>query len=234
MIQGKRVLAVIPARGGSKSIPRKNITPLAGKPLLCWTVEVAQQVGEIDRIIVSTDDDEIGRVAGESGAEVYSRPSRLAADDALVIDTLRYLIEALRNEGESADIVMLLEPTSPLRSADDIRQCLALLQDSAIDSVATFKEAELNPCRAWRIENGQPDVFIPGVNPWLPRQKLPRAYQLNGAVYAFRADGLTADVPSILFGNSAAVVMPAERSVDIDGWNDVFLAEAILAGRGVQ
>lgn len=229
MINDKRIIAVIPARGGSKSIPRKNISPLAGKPLIAWTIEVAKQVGEIDRIIVSTDDDQIGRVSAENGAEIYFRPGHLATDDALVIDMLRNLIEKFQSEGESAEILILLEPTCPLRSAEDIEKCIGLMSDSNVDSVATFKEAELNPFRAWSIENGRPDVFIPGVNPWLPRQKLPKAYQLNGAVYAFRIKGLTNDVPAILFGNSAAVIMPAERSVDIDGWNDIYLAESIIA-----
>lgn len=228
MIDGKRVIAVIPARGGSKSIPHKNITSLAGKPLIAWTIEVARQVAEIDRIIVSTDDVEIGRVSAENGAEIYVRPAHLATDDALVIDTLRNLVEALRNEGEKADILVLLEPTCPLRSAEDVSRCIGIMADTSVDSVATFKEADLNPCRAWRIENDRPDVFIPGVNPWLPRQKLPKAYQLNGAVYAFRVDGLTEDVPAILFGNTAAVIMPQERSVDIDGWNDIYIAESII------
>jgi CMP-N,N'-diacetyllegionaminic acid synthase len=229
MINSRRVISVIPARGGSKSIPHKNISPLAGKPLIGWTIAVAKQVEEIDRIIVSTDDDEIGRVSAENGAEVYIRPAHLATDDALVIDTLRNLIETLQHEGEKADILVLLEPTCPLRNSDDIRKCIGLMSDMNVDSVATFKEAELNPYRAWRIENGRPDVFIPGVNPWMPRQRLPKAYQLNGAVYAFRVDGLTEDVPCILFGNAAAVIMPLERSIDIDGWHDIYLAESIIA-----
>ncbi len=229
MINGKRVISVIPARGGSKSIPHKNISMLAGKPLIAWTIEVAKEVEEIDRIIVSTDDDEIGRVSSGNGAEVYIRPAYLATDDALVIDTLRNLIETLRHEGEEADILVLLEPTCPLRSSEDIKKCIGLMSETNVDSVATFKEAELNPFRAWRIENDRPAVFIPGVNPWLPRQRLPKAYQLNGAVYAFRVNGLTEDVPSILFGNSAAVIMPKERSIDIDGWHDIYLAESIIA-----
>lgn len=234
MFNEKRIIAVIPARGGSKSIPRKNITPLAGKPLIAWTIEAAKQVKEIDRIIVSTDNDEIGGVSVKNGAEVYNRPAHLATDDALIIDTLRHLLETLRNEGEKADIFILLEPTCPLRSAEDIRECIKMISEEGVDSVATFKEAELNPYRAWKIENNRPDVFISGVNPWLPRQKLPKAYQLNGAVYAFMIDGLTHNVPNILFGNSAAVIMPPERSVDIDGWNDIYIAESILAKEGVK
>ena len=227
MIGDMRVIAVIPARGGSKSVPKKNIKLLGGKPLLAWSIEVAKQVEEIDRIIVSTDDEEIGAVSRQYGAEVYKRPGHLATDEALVIDTIRDLIARLAAEGEKAKIMSLLEPTCPFRSARDLEECLGLL-GKGYDSVATFKEAELNPHRAWKINDDVPDVFIPGAVPWLPRQKLPKAYQLNGAVYAFRTDKLPEDSNALLFGRKGAVVMPPDRSVDIDGILDFMVAEAIL------
>ena len=223
-------IAVIPARGGSKSIPRKNLVPLGGLPLIAWSIGVAQRVTCIDRVIVSSDDDEIAAVARQHGAEIRMRPAALAADDALVVDALRDLLARLAAEGNAPRTLVLLEPTSPLRSVEDVERCLALLADDDVDSVATFKPAELNPWRAWRIEDGRPETFLPDVNPWLPRQRLPPAYQLNGAVYAFRADRWTAEHPSILFGRAAAVVMPPERSVDIDGRLDLWVAEALLQG----
>ena len=127
MLNGKRVIAVIPARGGSKSIPGKNIRPLGGKPLLAWSIEVARQVSEIDRIIVSTDDAEIAAVAKANGAEVYPRPPHLATDEALVIDALKDLLQTLESEHETTEWVVLLEPTCPLRTADDVRECLKLI-----------------------------------------------------------------------------------------------------------
>ena len=222
-------IAVIPARGGSRSIPKKNLALLGGRPLLAWSIDAAREVAAIARIIVSTDDDDIAHVALDRGAEVDRRPAALASDDALVIDMLRDLLARLKAADEFPGIVVLLEPTCPLRSPADIEQCLSLLDDDAIDSVATFTSAALNPVRAWRIERQRPQTFLPNVNPWLPRQQLPAAYQLNGAVYAFRADRLTADRPSILFGNTGAVIMPPERSVDIDSRLDLFVAEAVLA-----
>lgn len=228
MIQDLRVIAVIPARGGSKSIPKKNIRPLAGKPLLAWSIEAAHAVPEIDRNIVSTDDAEIGGVAREFGAEVYVRPGALATDKAIVIDALRHLIGILQREGEQADIMVLLEPTCPLRAPADIRECIIKLVSEKLDSVATFKPAELNPHRAWRVEDGVPRPFISGTDPWKPRQELPPAYQLNGAVYAFRTARLPADSSSLLFGQSGAIVMPPERSIDIDRELDLIVAEAIL------
>jgi len=229
MLKDQRVIAVIPARGGSKTLPGKNIHLLGGKPLIAWSIGVAREVHEIDRVIVSTDDSEIALISRENGAEVYMRPAHLATDEALVIDTLKDLLQTLEQQGEKAEWIVLLEPTCPLRTSDDIRDCLRLLADGSRDSAATFKEAELNPHRAWRIVDGIPEVFIPEAVPWLPRQKLPKAYQLNGAVYVFRANLLSQETKSILLGRAAAVVMPRIRSQDIDDAVDFAIAEALLA-----
>ena len=228
MLDGKRVIAVVPARGGSKSIPGKNIRPLGGKPLLAWSIEVARQVSEIDRVIVSTDDAQIAAVGRAHGAEVYTRPPHLATDEALVIDALKDLLRALHAEGETPEWALLLEPTCPLRTAEDVRDCLKLAVQGGYDSVATFKDAELNPHRAWRLIDGVPEVFIPGAIPWLPRQKLPKAYQLNGAVYVFRTSLLAQEAKSLLVGKLGAVLMPRERSQDIDDAIDFTIVEALL------
>jgi CMP-N,N'-diacetyllegionaminic acid synthase len=230
MIVDKRVIAVIPARGGSKSVPQKNIRPLGGKSLITWSIEVAKATPGVDRVIVSTDSDEISRVARSSGAEIYRRPTHLATDEALVIDALRDLIARLKEEKETAAVMVLLEPTCPFRSVADVQGCLEMLA-GGMDSVATFKEAELNPHRAWRIEGGIPQVFITGAVPWLPRQQLPKAFQLNGAVYVFRIEKLPESSNSLLFGRSGAVLMPAERSVDIDNEIDFMVAEELLKKR---
>src|ERR1700757_4627412 len=140
MLNNERLIAVIPARGGSKSIPGKNIRPLCGKPLIVWSIEVAQQVSEIDRIIVSTDDSQISLISRKHGAEVYARPPHLATDDALVIDALKDLLQTLQAEQEKAGWIILLEPTCPLRTAADIRECLRRLSQGGFDLVATFKD----------------------------------------------------------------------------------------------
>jgi CMP-N,N'-diacetyllegionaminic acid synthase len=228
MLNGKTVVAIIPARGGSKSIPGKNIRSLGGKPLLAWSIEVARQVSEIDRIIVSTDDTEIGSVARTYCAEVYNRPQHLATDEALVIDALKDLLHMLKAENQIPEWVILLEPTCPLRTADDVRECLGLVAHNGYDSVATFKDAELNPHRAWRLIDGVPEVFVAGAIPWLPRQRLPKAYQLNGAVYLFRASLLAQEANSLLLGKVGAVLMPRDRSQDIDDSVDFTIVEALL------
>jgi len=236
LINDKRVVAVVPARGGSKSIPRKNLAILGGRPLIGWSIDVALRSATIDRVLVSTDDAEISDVAKALGAEVYTRPAALATDDALVIDALRDLIRRLRSEGEVADVLVLLEPTCPMRSTADVDECVALVASGEWESAATFRSAELHPHRAWRIDEGSPRPFIEGAIPWLPRQRLPPAYQLNGAVYAVVMDRLLDESEiGLLVGRTAAVVMPAERSVDIDTPHDLAVAEALLRGRdGMQ
>ena len=196
--------------------------------MLVWSIEIARQVSEIDRIVVSTDDAQIGAVSRFHGAEVYPRPEHLATDDALVIDALKDLIETLKAEGETPEWIVILEPTCPLRTAADVGECLKLVEQGSYDSVATFKDAELNPHRAWRLIDGVPEVFIPGAIPWLPRQRLPKAYQLNGAVYVFRAAMLEKETKSLLLGRLGAVIMPRERSQDIDDNLDFTIVEALM------
>lgn len=228
MIGNERVVAIIPARGGSKSVKLKNLHPLGGKPLLAWPIEVAKQTPEIDRVIVSTDHEEIAQCARDHGAEVIMRPDDLASDTAMVADVLRHHITELRKEGETAKYLTLLEATAPFRLPRDVTACLNLLENEGLDSVATFMEAEINPHRTWKIENNHPDVFIEGAVPWKPRQLLPEAHQLNGAVYAFVMDNLPADAVGLLFGKTGAVTMERERSFDIDDKWDFVIANALL------
>jgi len=230
MIRGERVVALVPARGGSETVPNKNVRPLGGKPLVGWPIDVATATDGVDRVVVSTDDERIASTARGFGAEVLDRPPELARDDSLVIETVRHAVEALSGRGETARYVTLLEPTSPLRDPRDVRACLdRVAGEPALDSVATFTEAEINPHRTWRLGDGdRPEPFVKGADPWLPRQELPEAYQLNGGAYAFDVDALPETGVSLLFGETGAVLMPPERSVDIDTEVDFAVAEAML------
>lgn len=228
MIDDKRVVALIPARGGSKSVPNKNIKLLAGKSLIGWSIESALMTKEIDRVIVSTDCMDIAEIAKSFGAEVKIRPNELSTDDSLVIDTIRHVVEELKQEGESLEYLVLLEPTAPLRSIEDIRKCIHQLNDENFDSVATYTEAALNPHRAWKIKNNRPEIFIEGAVPWLPRQRLPEAFQLNGAVYVAKTTAIDAKSLGMVVGRTGAVIMPKERSVDIDHHIDFIIAEAVM------
>lgn len=234
MIKNKKVVALIPARGGSKSIPRKNIKPFVGKPLIAWTIELALQSALIDDVYVSTEDEPIADVSKRYGAKWIPRPSKWAQDDALPIDVIRHAVSYWGQIKEHYDLLLYLEPTCPLRTEDDIKHCLTMLVDEPVRSVATFTEAALHPHRAWKIENERPKLFLPTANPWLPRQQLPPAYQLNGAIYAMEIDAVTLDNDTnngVLFVPIGAVLMPPERSVDIDGPADWQWAEFLMNQR---
>jgi CMP-N,N'-diacetyllegionaminic acid synthase len=228
MIDNNAVIAFIPARGGSKSIPRKNVRPLGGKPLLAWPIDTAFASPEIDRVIVSTDDPEIAGVATQFGAELHDRPKELSGDSSLVIDAVRHLKLQLENSGRSKQIFVLLEATSPFRTPQMISRCLRRLIDDNLDSIATFSESEVSPERIWRISDGKPSPYIDGAIPWKPRQSFDVAYKLNAAVYAFWLDRLPDVGPSILFGNFGAEVLPGDGLIDIDNERDFLVANEIF------
>ena len=228
MINSERVIAIIPARSRSKSIKDKNIKHIAGKPLIAWSILTGFSSKYIDRVIVSTDGEEISKISTSFGAEIIKRPSELASDTSLLIDALRDIILKLRKDGETAKYMIVLEPTSPLRNNQDIDNAIELIMSKGYDSVATFSEAELNPHRAWKIDNGEIKTFIDGAVPWLPRQKLPEAWQLNGAVYIFEIDKIPKNGVSILFGYKGSIKMPIERSLDIDNITQFLIAESAL------
>ena len=164
MINGNHITALIPARGGSTSVKHKNIRSLGGKPLVAWAIDVATAVPAIDRVVVSTDDPKIAACAEEYGAEVAPRSDNLSTDDALVIDAIRYHIGEWQQREQPADILVLLEPTCPFRSAADISNCLTLLIEEDCDSVATFQKAEVNPHRIWHLQDSRPALY-PGRQP---------------------------------------------------------------------
>src|SRR5262249_41233552 len=137
----QQIVAVVPARGGSKSIPRKNIVMLAGKPLIAWTIECAQACRLIDRVVVSTENEEIASIARQCGAEVpFLRPSVLAQDDTPMLPVLQHVISEVETRGSRVGIVVLLQPTSPLRSAADIEACILPVKEGAVSATMTVCE----------------------------------------------------------------------------------------------
>ena len=231
MIEGHRVVALVPARGGSKGIPGKNLRTVAGRSLLAWTVDLALAMPELDRCLVSTDDDEIATEARAHGAEIHRRAPHLAGDDALVIDTVRAVVDMLSDE-ERDGILVLLEPTSPLRHARDVQGCLDGLIAGA-DSSLTLATAAVHPKRTFQLEGSHLRPWLDGVDPWAPRQALtPPAYQSTGAVYAFWTRHLPPTERGIVFGRVHPVLMPRDRAIDIDDPVDLELVEALLR-RGV-
>ncbi len=228
MISNRRVVAIIPARGGSKSIKHKNLSLVNGKSLIQRAVECAKISLYIDRIIVSTDDEKIAEESRKSGAEVYIRDEAMATDTSLVADTVRSLILQLRQEGERAEYMCLLEPTTPLRKSKDVDKCISYLDTEQFDSVATIREAELNPHRAWRLKDDILEPFLDIVDPWAPRQLLPSAYQLSGTAYVFNADKFSKKLDtSFLFGRQGCIQVERATSIDIDHQIDLMLINQI-------
>jgi N-acylneuraminate cytidylyltransferase len=217
VIDGKQVLAVITARGGSKGVPRKNLRPVGGRPLLAWTIEQARAVPELDRIVVSSDDDDILAVARAWGAETpFVRPSQLAADATPGVEPVLHAIDAL----PGYDYVVLLQPTSPLRQAADIAGCLRhahALQAPACVSVA---RAEQSPYWMFRLGDASRLRPVLADQPVPPRrQELPPVYLINGAVYVAEVEWLRTH-RTFVAPETVGYVMPTERSLDLDTEED--------------
>jgi CMP-N,N'-diacetyllegionaminic acid synthase len=231
-----RVLGVITARGGSKGIPGKNLRPLAGRPLIAYTIDAARQAAAFDRLILSTDDPAIAGVARGLGCEVpFTRPAELARDDTAHLDVLLHAVEWLRDhDAYTPDLVMILQPTSPLRTAGDIRASIDLIRATGADSVVSVSEvpAHYNPMRTLRIDaRGFASLFVTGkpvrtrIN---RRQDMPIAWTMDGAIYLFRTAVLLDPEPS-LYGDRTAVYMtPGGRGVSIDDSDDWSHAERAL------
>lgn len=227
-VSSSRTVAIVPARAGSKGIAGKNLLRVGGMSLVARAVSIARQVDGIDEVIVSTDGEEIALEAKESGASLHWRPAHLAADDSQVIDAVRHLRDSLRDSDRPARYGVLLEPTTPLRSVADIERCVSAVHNGA-DSAATFTEAAVHPHRTFVIDEDTVEPYIDGAVAWLPRQALrPPAYQLSGGAYAFDLDKLPDAGLAFLFGRVRPVIVPRERSVDIDDEVDVRVVAARL------
>jgi len=210
---------------------------VAGRPLIAYTIDAATASRRLTRVIVSTEDEEIAGLARSLGAEVpFRRPLELAADDASSADVACHALAFVENdEGSLYDCVTLLEPTSPLREARDIDAALALFFESGADSVVSLCRLEApHPAKLKVIDNGKVKPFLPHL--WregLRRQDLEPVYFLNGAVYVVKKEMLVRK-KTFWSGNTVPYVMPPERSVNIDSWVDLQLAESLLQDRAVQ
>jgi CMP-N,N'-diacetyllegionaminic acid synthase len=213
MIDGQRVLAIIPARGGSKGVPRKNIREVGGWPLIAWTIEEARKAKYVDRLILSSEDAEIIRVAKEWGCDVpFVRPAELAQDDTPGIDPVLHAASML----PEYDVIVVLQATSPLRIAADIDGCIEHCMTKNAPACVSVTEADQSPFWMFRIgEHGKMQRLIEDGQAYARRQELPLVYVLNGAVYVARRDWLTSR-QTFLGEETLGYVMPPERSLDID------------------
>ena len=230
-----KILAIIPARGGSKGVPRKNLRPIAGRPMIEYTIEVAREVSHLfHRVIVSTDDQEIASIARAAGADVpFMRPDDLASDKSPTLPVMQHAVDFVEQQDDiNIDWVCLLRPTSPLRNADDIEGAVDVALNGETDSVISVVQVHaVHPVLMKRIEDGRLLPFSVEEPEGTRRQDLkPDAYMRNGSIYVTRRDVLMND--NSIWGQSIQpYVMPEDRSVGVDSEMDLKLATLLIEER---
>jgi CMP-N-acetylneuraminic acid synthetase len=227
------VLGAVFARGGSKGVPRKNARMLGGKPLLAHSVEAALAATCLDRVIVSTDDDELAAIARQYGAEVpFVRPSNLATDESSEWSAWQHAIRAMSDlSGRDVDVLVSVSPTSPFRSPADIDLCYERLKETDADIVVTVTPAARSPYfNMVVLEGDRARLVIPPLQSLNRRQDTPEVYDMTTVAYAARAP-FVLDAQYMFSGRVSAVIVPAERALDIDSEFDFRIAEMIVRSR---
>lgn len=228
MYKGKRFLAIIPARGGSKGIPHKNLIELCEKPLITYTIDAGMGSKYIDYIMVSTDDVEIASIAKHSGANVpFLRPAELASDTAKTVDVIVHAITGLEKLGESFDELVLLQPTQPLRTASDIDDAIEKYCNCNCRPLVSVSEVNDNPLLIRSIEGGRLKSLL-DISSTCRRQDMPTYYRVNGCIYINAVNEI--DNNTSFNDNIIPFIMEKSHSVDIDELSDLILAEYYLTG----
>ena len=227
MINGRKILALIPARGGSKGIKDKNIFPLCGKPLIAYSIEKAKKSKFIDMVLVSTDSEKIASIAKEFGASVpFLRPAKFAQDTSKSIDVIIHTIEELKKINVFFDILILLQPTSPLRTAEDIDEAIKTFEDNNEQPLVSISEVNDNPILIRTLDNSGRLNKLLEINSDIRRQDMKKYYRVNGSIYINRIPDL--NEYSSLNDNIIPYIVPTNHSIDIDEMKDLVLAEYYL------
>jgi len=221
------VIAIIPARGGSKGISRKNIVNLAGKPLINWTIDACLQSSFVSRVVVSSDDKKILEVASRSGAEPLLRPSRLATDTALTTPVISHVISSLEGQLDEVKYIVLLQPTSPLRTFRHLDAAFVRLKERGATSLISVSRPAHSPLKAFRSEGGYLKGLLNDKYPFMRRQDLPDTFLANGAIYIVDLNEFKSN-PTLLTDRCIPFEMDSESSLDIDDVNDLEMAESII------
>lgn len=224
------IISIIPARGGSKGVPKKNIREIMGKPLIAYTIIEALKSNLLQKIIVTTDDEEIAKVSKKYGAEIIREPQSFAKDESPVYDVVIYIIEKHLKNLEKDSIIILLQPTSPLRKAKDIKEAINLFLNNKCDSLISVCKSEHPPYWTMKVEDGFLKPFLGKDYFNKRRQDLKDTYIPNGAIFIASIDTLY-KYNSFYCENTIPYIMPRERSIDIDNELDFFLAEAMMLRR---
>lgn len=232
MINDKKVLALIPAREGSKGIKDKNIIEIGGKPLISYTINAAKNSKYIDKVIVSTDGDKIANVAIKYGVSVpFLRPKNLAQDNSNVITTVVYTLEQLNSNNEKYDIIVLLQPTSPFRNQNHIDEALEMLINNNLTSILSVCETDKNPTLIRQFKEN--NKIIPLIETDISlRQEMPKYYLLNGAIYINYTKDI--HINKYLKDNEYGYIMDKYHSLDIDEHIDIEIANLYLQRKLVK
>ncbi len=225
MYKQKKIFALIPARAGSKGVPNKNLKTLLGKPLIAWTIEFAKMCKYVDKVIVSTDSKEIAEVSKRFGAEVpFMRPKNLAKDDTPMYKVVLHAIRTLKALGEKFDVIVLLQPTSPLRTHKDIERAIERFLSSSAKSLVSV--CERSKYYFWAMEiNAYGYLKIKKIPS--RRQVLPKVYVPNGAIYISHVNVFLKE-KTFFTNRTLPFIMPEERSIDIDTETDFKIAECLM------
>jgi CMP-N-acetylneuraminic acid synthetase len=224
-----KVLGIVPARAGSKRVPRKNLAEVGGKPLALRAIETACAARTLARVCVSSDDDDVLALAERARVRAIRRPAEIAGDDAPVVSYLQHALRVMSDGGERFDAIAIVQPTSPFTRADDVDACVRLLEESGADSVVTVVKLDhaLQPVKIKRLVG---DKLVPHFEDERGRMasfELPELYVRNGSVYVSRA--VVVDGGRVLGDDCRAIVMPRERSIDINDTLDLEFARFLCA-----
>jgi len=223
-MENKKIIAIIPARGGSRGIPKKNIKEIAGKPLIAWTIIPALKSKYLDRVIVSTDDKEIANISRERGVEVIERPRELAGDKSEIIELIPPLLEVLKRENYIPDVIVILQPTSPLRLACHIDESIEIFFKGKHDSLISVCPSHVF---IYRTEENKAFPVNCDFKKRQRRQDIKPAYRENGAIYILERENLMKE-KTIPNGEVGLYIMPEENSFEIDEEFDLWICEKII------
>jgi CMP-N-acetylneuraminic acid synthetase len=227
MVINMEILSIIPARGGSKGLPKKNIKMLQGMPLISYSIKHAFKSFYIDKTVVSSEDSAIINISKEYGAEVIFRPKKLAEDDSKTIDVIIHALDYSEDKGYYPKIIVVLQPTSPLRTSNDIDSAIELFFNNSCDSVVSVCEFDHSPYWALKLENNYLSPMFGQEYLLKPRQELPTAYIPNGALFISSPDKIR-KYRSFYCPKTIPYIMPTDRSIDIDSTLDFKMAEILL------
>lgn len=226
--EGLNILGIIPARGGSKGIPHKNIIKLNGKPLIVHTIEAAKKSRLLNKIVVSTDDKKIATISKRHGIQVVHRPSKLAKDDTESVPVFIHAIKEIRQEDFEPDIIVILQPTSPLRKAKSIEKSIKLLRKSDATSIIAVSRIKTHPYASFVLEKKYLRPFKSNFEKYYQRQKYPDLYYPTGSIYTFWRD--TIEKYNSIYGPriKPLLVKEEEENIDIDNLYDLFISEMTM------